>query len=92
MTFWERVRAYANSRVRHQYMAKHHHERRCPACQTWTNEVGGAAEMRDPGDGFEFMKCNKCSAWSRWDYRPGLVVVLADPWQADAVPAVDGQK
>lgn len=79
-TIWERLRSFASAKVREAYMDQHHHERRCPCCDTWTSEVGGAAAVRDEKDGFEVMQCKRCSTWSRWDYRPGLIVVLADPW------------
>lgn len=86
-TFWEMVRDYANRRVREQYMRRYHHERRCPCCQTWTSEVGGAAKVIDEKNGFEVMQCNRCKTWSRWDYRAGMVVDLAEPWQVQTLPA-----
>ncbi len=86
MKFWERVRQFANGRVRAAYMRRHCHERRCPNCQVWTSEVDGARDVRDEGDGFEVMQCNQCQAWSRWDYRPGLIVVLAEPWRVETLP------
>jgi hypothetical protein len=87
MTFWERVRSYANAKVRAAHMAKYHHERRCPCCNTWTSEVGGAAAVKDEGNGFEVMQCKRCSTWSRWDYRSGLIIDLAEPWQVETLPS-----
>lgn len=84
MTFWERVRDFANRRVRAAYMERARHERCCPCCKTWTSEVRGCADLRDEGNGFEVMQCNRCGTWSRWDYRPGLIVVIADPWQVES--------
>lgn len=86
MRFWEWLRSVANNRVRERYMDRHGHDRRCPRCDTWTSEVNGALEVRDEGNGFEVMLCKRCRTWSRWDYRPGLIVVLADPWEVATLP------
>ena len=86
MRFWEYVRTFANNRVREAYMSRHYHERRCPCCKLWTSEVGGALDIIDEGNGFEVMQCRQCKTWSRWDYRPGMIIVLADPWKVDTLP------
>lgn len=77
-TFWEKLRSFANGRVRKAYMDKVHHDRKCPRCQTWTSEVGGCAGMRDDGDWHELMKCNRCGYESRW-FVGSMLPIIDDP-------------
>ena len=75
MTFWERVRAYANKRVREQHMQKCRHERKCPRCNTWTSEVDGCKSLETFGQS-ELMTCKKCGYTSKWFMNHGPLPVL----------------
>ena len=65
-TFWEKVRYYANKKVKRQYMNIFRHDRKCPNCKMWTSEVGGCKSIDDRGH-HELMECNQCGFASKWD-------------------------
>jgi len=67
MTFWERVRDYANNKVKEQYMRKFRHDRKCPRCSTWISEVGGCAGVEDVTSVLQEMGCKRCGYVSTWD-------------------------
>ncbi|AGM46897.1 hypothetical protein AD45P2_00400 [Alteromonas phage vB_AmaP_AD45-P2] len=68
--FWEAVRHLANEKIKKQYMKKTGHDRKCPNCNTWISEVGGAASVDYADeDWLEFMKCRQCGYKSLWDLR-----------------------
>ncbi|CAO4179120.1 hypothetical protein [Methylorubrum populi] len=78
LEFWTRVRAFANGKVREAWMNRYGHERRCPVCDRWTSETGGARSIRQDGDWHEIMTCDGCGGESRWDCR-GMLPELALP-------------
>ncbi|MEE9532714.1 MAG: hypothetical protein V3W52_17180 [Syntrophobacteria bacterium] len=73
--FWERLREYANNKVREHYMNTVRHDRKCVRCNTWTSEVGGAAKLEQDDD-YDYMTCKKCGYVSKWDCR-GMLPILA---------------
>ena len=67
-SFWERVRYYANKKVKRQYMDRVGHDRKCPNCKLWTSEVGGAYKIDyHDNEYLEFMECRQCHYKSTWD-------------------------
>lgn len=75
-TFWEKVRYYANKKVRRQYMDRVRHDRKCPNCKLWTSEVGGAYKVDySELEHVEVMTCRHCGYASRWDCR-GMIPEL----------------
>jgi hypothetical protein len=66
--FWLWLRKYANKKVKKQYMEKWKHDRKCPQCNTWLSEVGGAEKFWAEGD-YDYMVCKKCHMTSKWDCR-----------------------
>ena len=84
LRFWTWLRDFAARGVERAYMAKHYHARLCPNCRTWTHQVGGARDARDD-EWFQYMQCNKCEEWSRWDMRYAIPV-LAQPWRCETIP------
>ena len=74
--FWEKVRHYANEKVRREYMDRVRHDRKCPNCKLWTSEVGGACKVDySELEHVEVMTCRHCGYKSRWDCR-GMVPSL----------------
>lgn len=70
MTFWERVRSFANKRVRDAYRAKWHTDFKCPHCRLWTSEVGRPVHYQNEAvtespNGYIYA-CRQCGQWSRW--------------------------
>lgn len=80
MSFWEKVRAYANVKVREAYMRKQHNDLKCRCCNTWASEVSGYKSIESEGYTGEIFRtqCKRCSQWTRWDARSGFIVTLAD--------------
>lgn len=77
-TFWEKVRHYANRKVKRQYMDKFRHDRKCPNCKLWTSEVGGAYKIDyTDNDHVEVMTCRQCNYKSRWDCSSGFMTLSA---------------
>ena len=75
--FWERVREYANKKVREHYMNRVRHDRQCERCNTWTSEVGGCAKI-EVYDYRELMTCKKCKHVSVWDCRGMIPILVPD--------------
>lgn len=78
MSIWEKIRAFANERVKAEYMTIHRYDLRCIICDTWASEVNGVAAHRPIDYGIWETQCCKCGQWTRWDDRNGMIVVLAD--------------
>ena len=67
-TFWEKLRHYANKKVKRQYMDRVRHDRKCPNCKLWTSEVGGAYKVDYTENGhIQTMTCRQCGYTSRWN-------------------------
>jgi hypothetical protein len=85
--FWTAIRDFAARRVESAFMREYYHARKCPNCRVWSHQVGGAKDFRSDPDGrYDYMQCNQCEEWSRWD-GTYLMPVLAEPWRCQAIPA-----
>lgn len=80
MNFWEKVRAYANKRVREAWAKEHHCEYKCRCCKLWNSELGGWKRSEGEGNGSDFFisQCKQCLQWTRWDMRNGMFAIYAD--------------
>lgn len=77
MTFWEKVRKYANEKVKEAYCSRYG-ALKCRVCKLWSSEVGGCTIRFEDEFGFLISTCNQCGQETRWDERNGIVLVLAD--------------
>lgn len=89
-TLWEKIRHFANEKVKRKYMNRVRHDRKCPNCKMWTSEVGGCCSIDYSNDDhIEIMKCRQCGYKSKWDCR-GMVPTLHDQ-QDSHTPKADGE-
>lgn len=75
-TIWEKIRYYANEKVKRDYMKRVGRDIKCPNCKLWTSEVGGAYKVDySELEHVEVMICRQCNYPSRWDCR-GMIPEL----------------
>lgn len=72
--FWERIRSFANKKIKEQ----HAHSRKCERCKLWTSEVGGASRVYDVDEWTQAMVCNHCGHTSFWDMSGMIPMLIAN--------------
>jgi hypothetical protein len=63
--FWRWLHALAERRIRTAFLARHHHDRRCPACGRW-GAFYGWTQARDLDAMHTALTCRACGHESTW--------------------------
>jgi len=80
MSFWTKVKEYAEKKEREHWLETRYSDQKCPYCNTWQGNCGGwrACQPNTPDHMHDRLQCGKCGQWSTW--RGGLpVLILVDP-------------
>lgn len=85
MRFWTWLRDFAADRLHEAYLRRYKHARKCPICNVWTSQHGGAKNYRI-GQWDDYIQCAQCDGWSRWEMR-GMMPVALSPWPCQTIPA-----
>lgn len=70
MSFWTKLKIWAEKKEREQWMAKYRNDQMCPHCKTWQGNCRGWAAWRDDGNSPDAHHaeavCGKCNKKSYW--------------------------
>lgn len=64
MTFWKRVKIYAEAKIKQAHMEKYHCDTKCPVCKTWASE--GFTDAEELVNGLTVITCGKCDSKTEW--------------------------
>ncbi len=69
VSFWNKVRDYANRKCKELYIKKHHCDLKCKRCNTWISETDGPLSyISDEDENSDYMTCKKCKHITKFRY------------------------